>query len=175
MGNRDDWDAPHGAYRCEGGDRWVAIAVTNDEEWQALCRVIDRLDLASDARLAGASGRREHQDELDDAITAWTSARRDYKAMRLLQEEGVPAGPSLDISRVYQDPQLREAGYLGKLQTSDGQYVDLPGLPWRIDGERAQRFEAAPVLGQHNEYVYRDLLGLSEEEIARLADDQVIY
>jgi benzylsuccinate CoA-transferase BbsF subunit len=175
QGNRDTWDAPHGVYHCQGEDRWIAIAVTNDTEWQALCRVIARPDLAADPRLVRAAGRRQHQDELDAAITAWTRRHQDYAAMHLLQAAGVPAGPSLDIARVYHDPQLRAGGYLTRLQTSDGETRELPGLPWRFAGLGAPPITAAPVLGQHNAYVYHELLGLSEAEVARLVEEQVIY
>lgn len=175
QGNRDAWDAPHGVYHCQGEDRWIAIAVTNEAEWQALCRVIDRPDLAGDPRLVTAAGRRQHQDELDAAITAWTRRQQDYTAMHLLQAAGVPAGPSLAIARVYHDPQLRAGGYLTPLQTSDGEIRQLPGLPWRFAGLEPPRVSAAPPLGQDNFYVYHDLLGLSEAEIARLIAAQVIY
>jgi benzylsuccinate CoA-transferase BbsF subunit len=175
QGNRDAWDAPHGVYHCQGDDRWMAIAVTNDAEWQALCGVIDRPDLAADPRLVTAAGRRQYQDELDAAITAWTRQHQDYEAMHRLQAARIPAGPSLDIARVYQDPQLRAGGYLTPLQTSDGETRELPGLPWRFVDLEPLHITAAPVLGQHNTYVYQELLGLSETEMARLVEAQVIY
>ncbi len=175
QGNRDAWDAPHGVYPCQGDDHWIAIAVTNDAEWQALCRVLERPDLAADARLLAAAGRRQHQDELDAAITAWTRRQQDYTAMHLLQTAGVPAGPSLDMHRVYHDPQLRAGGYLTPLQTSDGATRELPGLPWRFVDLEPPHITAAPVLGQDNMYVYHELLGLSEADIVRLAEAQVIY
>ena len=175
QGNRDDRDAPHGVYHCAGEDRWIAIAVTDDPEWQALCNVIGRPDLASAPHLSRAEGRRQHQDALDAAITEWTSRHQDYEAMHRLQAAGVPAGPSLDIARVYQDPQLRRGGYLCKLQSSDGETRDLPGLPWRFAGMEAPHLTAAPYLGQHNAYVYGELLGLSEAEIGRLVEAQIIY
>jgi benzylsuccinate CoA-transferase BbsF subunit len=175
QGNRDAWDAPHGVYPCQGDDRWIAIAVTNDAEWQALCGVLERPDLAADVRLLAAAGRRQHQEELDAAITAWTRRQQDYTAMRLLQTAGVPAGPSLDMHRLYHDPQLRAGGYLTPLQTSDGATRELPGLPWRFVDLEPPHITAAPVLGQDNMYVYRELLGLSEADIVRLAEAQVIY
>lgn len=175
QGNRDDHDAPHGVYHCAGEDQWIAIAVTSDSEWQAFCRVIDRPDLATDIRLQTAAGRRQHQDELDTAITAWSKRHQDYEAMHLLQAAGIAAGPSLDILRVYHDPQLREGGYLTPLQTSDGQTRALPGLPWRFAGLAAPSITAAPVLGQHNTYVYRELLGLADAEIQQLIEAHIIY
>ena len=175
MANRDEWDAPHGVYHCKSADRWVAVAVTSDDEWKALCSVIGRPDLGADPRLQDAAGRREHHDELDAVITGWTRSRDDYEAMRLFQEAGVPAGPSLDISRVFEDPQLRDGGYFTRLQTDDGELRDLPGLPWRFEDQSEPSLTAAPVLGQHNERVYRELLGLSAAEVIRLGEEQVIY
>ena len=175
MGNRDDWYAPHGLYHCAGEDRWVAIAVTNDEEWNSLCRLIQRLDLAADPRFVDAEGRRKCHDQLDVAITEWTIRHQDHEAMRLLQEAGVPSGPSLDVCRVFHEPQLRDAGYFTRLQTSDGELRDLPGLPWRFEGEQKPILTEAPVLGQHNAYVYQELLGLSEPEVNRLVEEQIIY
>ena len=174
-GNRDAHHAPHGVYRCKGNDRWVAVAVTNDEEWHSLCRELGRADLAADPQLADPSCRLERHDELDAAITAWTAGHEDYEAMLILQETGVPAGPSLDVCRVFNDPHLRETGYLTPLQTSDGETHDLPGLGWKFDDGTEPSVRAAPTLGQSNEYVYGKLLGLSLADIARLEEDQVIY
>jgi benzylsuccinate CoA-transferase BbsF subunit len=175
QGNRDSVYAPHGVYPCAGTDQWIAIAVTSDAEWQALCRALERPDLAADSRLAAAVGRRQHQDELDAAISGWTQQRQDEAAMQHLQAAGVPAGPSLDIARVYDNPQLRDGGYLTPIQTHDGESRVLPGLPWRFADLAAPPVAAAPVLGQHNTYVYQELLGLSEAEIARLVEAQIIY
>ncbi len=175
LGNRDDWHAPHGVYHCSGADRWVAIAVTSDAEWDSLCRLIERPDLAADPRYADAAGRREHPDQLDAAITEWTLQHEDRQATQLLQEAGVPSGPSQDILRVFHEPQLSEAGYFSRLQTSDGELRDLPGLPWRFEGEQGPYLTEAPVLGQHNTYVYQELLGLSGPEVDRMVEEQIIY
>jgi len=175
IGNDDDWFAPHGVYHCSGDDRWVAIAVTNEDEWASLCRLIKRPDLFADPNLADAEARRAHRDQLDSAITEWTLGHQDHEAMVLLQGAGVPAGPSLDIGRVYHESHHLETGYFTNLQTSDGELRDLPGMPWEFDGERRSSITAAPVLGQHNTYVYQELLGLSQIEIDRLVQEQIIY
>jgi crotonobetainyl-CoA:carnitine CoA-transferase CaiB-like acyl-CoA transferase len=124
---------------------------------------------------ADAAGRHEHRDHLDAAITAWTIQHEDHEAMQLLQRAGVPSGPSQDILRVFNEPQLREAGYFTELQTSDGELRDLPGLPWRLEGGPGPYLTEAPVLGQHNAYVYQELLGLPETEVDRMIEDQIIY
>ena len=175
MGNDDKTAAPHGLFHCKGRDRWVAVAVTSCDEWLALCRLLGREDLATDAALTTVEGRRERRAEIDAAVTAWTERLEDYEAMRLLQEAGVPAGPSLDVSRVFDDSHLRETGYFTTRRASDGELRDLPGLPWRSDEWPEPRVAAAPELGQDNDYVYRELLGLSGDEVDRLVRDQVIY
>ena len=175
MGNRDDWYAPHGVYHCFGSDRWVAIAVTNGSEWAALCGLIGRSDLTSNLKYATAEGRRQFQDELCTAITEWTMQHEDIEAMRLLQQAGVPAGPSQDILRVFQEPQLSEAGYFNRVKTRDGEERDLPGLPWRFEGTQAPILTEAPVLGEHNDYIYGELLGLSQGVVARMVEEQIIY
>ena len=174
-GNADDMYAPHNVYRCKGPDRWIAIAATQDEEWRALCGVIGRPDLATAPGLATAADRRAHRDDIDDAIAAWTKDQDDYEAMHRLQQAGVPAGPFLEPSRLFHDPHLRQGGYFTRLQTHDGTLRDLPGVGWRFDGGPAPSVAPAPVLGQDNDYVYRDILGFSEAEIARLVEEQVIY
>ena len=175
MGNADSRHAPHNAYPCKGSDRWVAIAVTSDEEWCALCVAIGRDDLMHDATLADAQGRREQHSRVDDAIGEWTRLHEDYEAMHVLQEAGVPAAPYLSPERVFTDPQLREGGFFSTHTASDGEPHDLPALGWRFDGGPAPRITAAPVLGQHNGYVYGELLGLSRGEVAQLVDEQIIY
>ena len=175
MGNADSQHCPHNVYRCKGSDRWLAIAVTSDEEWRALCGVIGWHDLSDDPSLADAKGRREQQHKIDAAITEWTQHHEDYEAMGVLQDAGIPAVPYLSPQRVFTDPQLREGGFFTTLTASDGKPHDLPALGWRFEGGPEPRITAAPVLGQHNDYVYGELLGLSEEEVAQLVEAQIIY
>ena len=175
IGNQDDFYSPHGVFHCAGEDRWVAIAVTSYEEWMGLCGVIGRPDLASDDNYSDAEGRRQHNDKLEAAITDWTMQRSDREAMKLLQNAGVPSGPSQDILRVFQEPQLSETGYFSSVQARDGSTRYLPGLPWRFEGAREPILTEAPVLGQHNEYVYGELLGLSAKDIDRLVEEEIIF
>ena len=175
MGNADSRHCPHSVYRCMGSDRWIAIAVTSDEEWRSLCSAIGRSDLSEDAALADTNGRRKQQRRIDAAISEWTEEREDYEAMHILQSAGVPAAPYLSPERVFTDPQLREGGFFTTRTVSDGKQRDLPAVGWRFDGGPAPRITAAPVLGQHNDYVYGELLGLSSEEMAHLVDKQIIY
>lgn len=175
MGNADSRYSPHNVYPCKGNDRWLAIAVTCEDEWRALCAVIGRDDLLHDVALSDAQDRREQQQRIDAAVSEWTQQREDYEAMHALQDAGVSAAPYLSPERVFTDPQLREGGFFSTHTASDGKQRDLPALGWRFEGGPAPRITAAPVLGQHNDYVYGELLGLSEGEIERLVNEQIIY
>ena len=175
MGNADSQHCPHNVYRCKGSDRWLAVAVTSDEEWRALCGVIGWHDLSDDASLKDTKGRREQQNRIDSAITAWSQQHEDYEAMRILQDAGIFAAPYLSPQRVFTDPQLREGGFFTTLTASDGKQRDLPALGWRFEGGPEPRITAAPVLGQHNDYVYGELLGLSDGEVAQFIEEQIIF
>lgn len=175
QGNAHAQHAPHNVYHCRGNDRWVAVAVTTSDEWLALCGAIGRRDLAADARLADASGRKAAEGRIDAAVSAWAAGHDDYEAARLLQEAGVPAAPYLEPDRVFRDPQLRESGFFARRRASDGQERDLPGVGWRFADAPEPHITAAPALGDHNDYVYRRLLGLPDSEIARLTAERVIY
>lgn len=175
MGNADSQHSPHNVYRCKGDDRWLAIAVSGEDEWRALCTVIDRLDLLRGATLSDSQDRREQQQRIDAAISEWTQQREDYEAMHTLQNAGISAAPYLSPERVFTDPQLREGGFFSTHIASDGKQRDLPALGWRFEGGPEPRITAAPVLGQHNDYVYGELLGISDSAVAELTEQQIIY
>ena len=114
--NDDDQASPHSVYKCAGEDRWIAIEVHDDKQWRALCSVIGRGDWLEDEALSTIEGRRERSDEIDAAIAAWTSKLDDWLAFDLLQNAGVPCGPSLDMGRLHAERQLNEGGYLTAVQ-----------------------------------------------------------
>ena len=174
-GNDDAQASPHSVYRCAGEDRWIAIEVHDDTKWRALCGIIGRGDWLEDDALSTVEGRRERSDEIDAAITAWTSKMDDWLAFDALQSAGIPCGPSLDMGRLHAERQLNEGGYLTTVEYPDGAKRILPTLPWRMDGQRTNNVHPAPTLGQDSDYVYRELLGLNQEEISELTETQVIY
>ncbi len=177
MGNADPVMAPHGCYPCQGEDRWIAIAVSRDDEWQGLCRVLGRMDWAEDTRLAGALGRWQHRDELDQMLAQQTIGWDAQRLMPELQAEGVPAGAVLDSKDLLFDSHLMERRFYEVVSHHPG--TEMPPLPyasrpWKLSKTPAVPPRAAPLMGEHNEFVFRDLLGMSEEELARLAEEGVI-
>ena len=173
-GNRHEWMAPHGVYPCAGDDRWVAIAVGSDQQWRALCDSLGESALGTDERFASASGRHAHQAEIDERISRWTAARTHYDAMHVLQAAGVPAGAVLTPSELLVDPQLNARGFFQVLDRGPIGTYPYPGPAFKLSATPGELRRPAPFLGEHNGYVLRDLLGLSDEEIAALESKQVI-
>lgn len=168
--NQDDWMAPHACYPCKGEDKWVAIAVANDEEWEALCKAIGKPELVNDARFADSLSRWKNQKELDPIIAQWTQNYTHYEAAAILQRAGVAAGPSLDPSEVAQDPHLLKRGYIVTLDHPEVGVRQYAGIPWKISGVPKPYLKHAPLIGEHNEYVFHELLGLPTEEVKQLME-----
>jgi len=174
MGNHDEVMAPHNCYRCQGEDKWVAIAVTNEEEWQALCQVIDKPEWRRDERFSDPLSRWKHQDELDRLIEIWTKEHTHYEVMEMLQKAGVPAGPSFDTGELIDDPHFQSRRLCLEMDHPEVGPRMAAGLPPKWSGIEPH-YSHAPLFGEHNSYVFHDLLGLSEEEIVQLVEEKVIY
>ncbi|MGE0540581.1 MAG: CaiB/BaiF CoA transferase family protein [Dehalococcoidia bacterium] len=173
-GNRDANWAPQGAYRCAGDDRWVAIAVTTDDQWRSLCRVIGHSELAEDQRFATAADRRHHHDELDARITSWTIERDHYDVMHALQAVGVPAAPVLAIDELFADPHLAARGFWEQTVDTEAGCHRYPSRPWKLSHTPLVTRRPAPLLGEHNEQILRNHLGLDTAAITALRDQGVI-
>jgi len=172
-GNRIHGIAPHNCFRCKGDDRWVAIAVGDNEQWAAFCGAIGNPEWTKDRKFKDAESRSENQDELDRLIGGWTRQHTPFEVAEILQEAGVPAGPSLSIKELVEDPHLEERGYFVAPEHPEVGARVLEGMPWKSNITRPD-FRHAPLLGQDNDYVFHDLLGISDEEIARLVVEEVI-
>ncbi|MQG57596.1 MAG: CoA transferase [SAR202 cluster bacterium] len=174
-GNRHPAMAPHGAYPCEGEDAWVTIAVRTDSEWSALCEVIGDPGLAGDHRFATLENRLQHHDEIDDVLSRWTSQHNYQRVTELLQARGIPAGPVLDCcAATFDDPHLQERRYFDTIQHPDAGTHPMSGPIWKLHSESESRHEPAPGLGQHNEYVLGEVLGITRERLDSLERDNVI-
>lgn len=164
-GNRDPGRAPQGVYRCAGADAWLAISAGTDAEFRGLCNVMGRPELVDDPRFANTWSRWQHHDELDIEIEAWTVTQDHYGAFHALQAAGVPAAPVLDMSEVAGDPHLRARGMLQAVtHPFAGTHEHMRPPVSHLSQTPLEVWRHAPLLGEHNEEVYRQLLGYSEEE-----------
>lgn len=188
QGNHHPSHAPHGVYPCQGtrdqgpgtrtdqsvapqpDDRWIAIDVGTDTEWQALCGVIGWPAWTADERFATTLGRWHHRDELDALLGEWTRTRDDRELFRALQEAGVTAGPVQNEADAYACPQLNDRGFFEPLTSPEAGTHRYPGLNFKMAGTPNHLRRHPVLLGEDNDYVYHDLLDLPPAHYRRLHD-----
>lgn len=173
-GNRDAVMAPHGTFRCAGEDEWVSIACGSDGEFAALCGVMGQPELAADPRFATEAARKQHEDELEAAIAAWASGRDRWEITRALQAAGVAAHPSMTSADLLSDRHLDERGIFVRLEHPEVGVRAHVGIPWKMSGTPCAVEQPAPLLGQHTDEVLRDVLKMSEQEIAGVRERGVL-
>lgn len=173
-GNRDPAMAPHGTYRCAGDDAWVSIACRNDGDWQALCRVMQDTRQALDPRFATLAARKQHEDELDRIVTAWTVQRDRWDITHALQAAGIAAFPSMSALDLAENRHLQERGIFVELEHPEVGVRKHIGIPYQLSGTPLQVRAPAPCLGQHTDEVLRDVLGLPDTQIASLREKGVL-
>jgi crotonobetainyl-CoA:carnitine CoA-transferase CaiB-like acyl-CoA transferase len=174
IGNRHVSMAPHGVYPAAGEDEWVAIAVGSDSQFAALCAAIGRDELAKDARFADVVSRYRNQEELDGILSWWTSQRPAEETAGLLTSAGIPASPVIATPRLAQDPQLRARGLFELVAHAAAGVWEIDGLPYKYSRTPAHIRLPPASFAQHNQYVFRELLGLSETQVSALRDKGVI-
>lgn len=174
MGNRDLHMAPQGVYPCRGEDMWVAISVADDAQWQGLSQAIGQPQLAQDARFATLSARQAHADELDTILSAWTQEQDHNQVMHTLQAHDVPAGAVLQGGETIADPHLHARGFWDEVDHPESGPYQQVTTPWNLSKSPRRTTTPAPSLGAHNAYVLGDILGLSEPDIAALAQEGII-
>ncbi len=173
-GNNDAHMAPHGVYPAAGEGRWVAIAAASDAQWQALCEVIERPELASDGRYAVAGARLERRDELDAILGAWTAERDMFDVEAALQARGVPAHAVQNSTELLADPQLKHRNHFVELEHPIHGTTTVEGSRFRLSRTPARVDRAAPTFGRDNHEVLSEILGYDVERIAELAAGAVL-
>ena len=167
LGNRHPY-AVQGCYPCKGDDRWVCITIFDDRDWAAFCDALGNPQWTHDERFADLLSRLRHHDELDRHIADWTREQDHYRVMHLLQAAGVAAGPVMDQRDAYNDPHLNERNMFEEAYQEDTGTHRYPGAPFKMS-DAPIRIRRGPVrLGEDNEYVYKRLLHISDEEYAAL-------
>ncbi len=170
------WKSPHNVFPCCGEDRWITIVVSTDDEWRRLTKAMGGPAWAVDHGFDTAQGRWSHRRQLGEHLAGWTSTQDDQELMIHLQENGVSAGAVLTAEDLVANPHLQEREYIEEFvnvnapQAGPRKYA---GRPFRMPGV-SMGIHSVAALGEHNEEILREIAGLSEEEIAALADDGII-
>ena len=177
MGNRHNWFAPHGVYRCKGDDKWVAIAVENDDQWNTLCHVMNDPDWSREEKFTTGGGRWSHQDEIDRHLNNWTKDHSHLELMTLLQTSGIPASAVMNSREILTDPHMQARKFYEPIEhppeTGIGKKLYF-GRPWKMSKTPSFIRRPAPKLGEHNELILGDMLGRTPTEIEKLYEIGVL-
>jgi crotonobetainyl-CoA:carnitine CoA-transferase CaiB-like acyl-CoA transferase len=174
MGNRNPHAAPHNAYLCRGEDRWCAIAVFTDDEWKRFCRVIGNPAWTKDIRFATMKARKENEESLDGHIEEWTRHHTAEEVMHRMQRAGVSAGLLQSGQDLLEhDPQLKHRHFFWELDHPEIGNHYAPGPPF-ILSKALYELQRSPLLSEHNEYALKEILGMSDNEIADLVAEEIV-
>jgi len=167
-GNREPNAAPHGAYRCQGEDRWCVIAIYTDEEWKAFCQAIGNPQRIQDPKFATLLGRKKNEAELDSLVAQWTAGHSAEYVMDHLQRAGVPAGMVTTAEDLHKDPQLAHRQHYQRLNHPVIGFHSYEAPAFRFSKAPVIMERPAPCLGEHNHYICTEILGLKEDEFQSL-------
>jgi crotonobetainyl-CoA:carnitine CoA-transferase CaiB-like acyl-CoA transferase len=170
LGNRHRF-ALQGCYPCAGDDRWLVLTIFDDAGWQGLAAALEQPELADDPRFATHALRRQQHDAVDEAVARWSRRRHRDDAVARLRAHGVVAGPVLDEADIYSDPHVAARGFLVEVEQADAGRHRYPGMPYRL-AAAPLRVDRPPVrLGEHNDFVYRHILGVDDAEYRELEEN----
>jgi len=172
-GNRSAHCAPQGLYDSDEDEQWVAISIADNEQWNALCQVVNDDRLLQD-KFATHAGRREHHDEIDVLLSAWTKSKSRDEAISVLTAAGVPAGKVQDPRLSHENEHLQGRKFFEESPNPVIGSLPVPMMPWRMNGIDKWMRRPAPLMGEHNQYVFSDMLGISGAELERLKSMQII-
>ncbi|MGH7844574.1 MAG: CaiB/BaiF CoA transferase family protein [Candidatus Binatia bacterium] len=172
--NRDPHAAPHGAYPCQGDDNWCVVSVHSESEWQALCKAMGNPDWSADTKFASHAARKSNEDELDRKIGAWTTGFAAREIMEKLQAAGVKAAVINTMKEVYTDAQLAQRPQWVEMEHPEIGKMHYQRPPFLLTKTPPGPSKRDPLLAEHNEYFYRQLLGIPEGEYDQLVAEGVI-
>jgi len=172
-GNRHQRMSPHGCYRTRGEDKWIAIAISSDRAWRALCEAMGYPRWSQDERFAGVSGRISHQDELDKHLNEWTAIQDNIELAKVLQSHGIKAGAVLNAADMVNDPHLKQREFFEKVEHPEAGRHIIPSISWKMSRTPGRIERPAPCFGEHNQYVFGKLLGMNAKDIEELAREGI--
>ena len=172
-GNKCNYAAPHGAYRCQGNDRWVAITVLTDQEWDSFCRVVGNPEWTRHTKFSTLEGRIKNSDELDRYINGWTQNYTAERVMAMMQDAGVAAGVVATAQDSEEDPQLKAYDFFREIEHP---YLGLQKFfhpPGFTLSDATAELHRPVILGEHTEYICKEILGISGDEFKQMEKEGV--
>ena len=175
LGNVSNIMPVHNNFPCKGEDKWVSIALLTDEEWDGFCRAIGNPSWIQKEDFADNYKRSLNRKELDKRIGEWTREKTPYEVMEILQKEGVAAAPCADTEDRFSDPHFSERQNIVNIEHPVTGLDFVPNVVCNLSETPGEIRRPAPMLGEHNEYVFGELLGLSKEKIESYIEEKIIY
>lgn len=175
QGNKDSIMVPHNVYKCSGGDNWIALAVDTQNQWESLCSAMGQPGWLTDSRFYDGDARRTNENQLDELINEWTKTRDKYELMDLFQSAGIAASPVMSAMEIFNDPTLRERGFFVNIDHPDTGQREVMGIPVVYGNFEKNLSNPAPSFGNDNDYIFKDMMGLSGTEIEDLIESGVIH
>jgi benzylsuccinate CoA-transferase BbsF subunit len=172
-GNKCAYAAPHGAYRCQGNDRWVAITVLIDQEWESFCGVVGNPGWTKDAKFNTLDGRIKNSDELDKYINEWTQNFTAERVMAMMQDAGVAAGVVATAQDSEEDPQLKAYDFFREIEhpyLGPQKFFHPPGFTL---SDATAELHRPVILGEHTEYICTEILGIPGEDFTKMEKEGV--
>lgn len=174
LGNSDPEFAPHSVYRCAGEDRWCAIACETDSQWEDLCNAMGNKTLSKDLRFINNENRKSNELELDKIIESWTVKLDPFDVMEICQKSNIPSGVVQSCEDLFKDTQLEHRDHFIRINHPEIGVHATDGNAFILSESPAKYSRPAPLLGQHNEMVCKEILGLSDDSINLLYREGVL-
>ncbi|MFC1969098.1 CaiB/BaiF CoA transferase family protein [Chloroflexota bacterium] len=173
MGNRNESAAPHGVYPCKGEDRWCAIAMLTDRQWDSFCQAIGSPEWSKGDKFSTLSARKKNEDELDSLIADWTMNFTAEEVMSMMQDRDIPSGVVSNCRDIHQNRQLQDRRHFVPLKHPEIERYYFESPPFVLSKTPAEIKTPSPCLGEHNEYFYTKVLGMSDDEFVQLVAEGV--
>lgn len=176
-GNQPEYDpeAINLFCRCNGVDRWCVTTIESDRDWQALGYVLGHPNWMSGQRFENAFSRRAHVTEIERGLEIWTRGVNAHEVMRRFQAAGLAAGVIEDTQDLLLNPQLAANGFFQTMNHPMYGDIKLDRPPIRLEDTPARFYRQPPTLGQDNDYIFGNLLGLSAKQIAEYVKREIIF
>ena len=174
VGNSSSSLAPYNCYRSKGDDEWIVINISNEMEWLNLCIATENPDWLTDTRFLNAKDRVANRESLDALLTEWTRSKDKYDATKALQAVGISAEPVFNDAEVYENPQLCYRNFFLDIPHNATGKRRYPGFLWKMSKSEMTVRQGPNLLGEHQDYILSNLLGLSTKQITQLHKQKII-
>lgn len=172
-GNRHNWASPHGAFRCSGNEQWLALGIFGNKDWSQFKELLHDCEWLKDERFETVLGRKENEDELEKLVEAWTISYSAFQLEQTLQKAGLSAGVVQNNKDLFDDIQLKDRNHFIMMKHPEMGLSAYDAHGFRLCRTPAKFNKPAPCLGEHNKFVYTNILGMSDEEFTNFSREGV--